>query len=95
MKKILAILLAVLLTVGVLFALAACEKDKEIIIRVLENDTAKRKVTWTTCSTPSMKNTQGKTLRLWTPTWTNIPTWNLTVPTDTVPTCFIRQTTYL
>lgn len=95
MKKILAILLAVLLTVGVLFALAACEKDKEIIIRVLENDTAKRKVTWTTCSTPSMKNTQGKTLRLWTPTWTNIPTWNWTVPTDTVPTCFIRQTTYL
>lgn len=42
MKKILAILLAVLLTVGVLFALTACEKDKEIIIRVLENDTAKK-----------------------------------------------------
>lgn len=42
MKKILAILLAVLLTVGVLFALAACEEDKEIIIRVLENDTAKK-----------------------------------------------------
>ena len=42
MKKILAILLAVLLTVGVLFALAACEKAKEIIIRVLENDTAKK-----------------------------------------------------
>lgn len=42
MKKILAILLAVLLTVGALFALAACEEDKEIIIRVLENDTAKK-----------------------------------------------------
>ena len=95
MKKILAILLAVLLTVGALFALAACEEDKEIIIRVLENDTAKKEGYLDYLLNAFNEKYAGQNVKAVDATWTNIPTWNWTVPTDTVPTCFIRQTTYL
>ena len=43
MKKLIAILLAALLLASAAVALTACDKDgKGIVIRVLENDTAKK-----------------------------------------------------
>lgn len=42
MKKIVSLILVIALVVSVCVTLVACEEDKEIVIRVLENDTAKK-----------------------------------------------------
>ena len=42
MKKFVSLILAIVLVVSVCVTLVACEESKEIVIRVLENDTAKK-----------------------------------------------------
>lgn len=42
MKKFVSLLLAIAVVFGVCFTLVACQEDKETVIRVLENDTAKK-----------------------------------------------------
>ena len=42
MKKFVSLILAIALTISVCVTLVACQEDKETVIRVLENDTAKK-----------------------------------------------------